>query len=137
AQNPFFEKYSTPHGTTPFNKIKTEHFEPAIKEGIRRQANEINAIANDLSTPTFENTVLAYEKSGQLLGHVTTVFGNLRGAETNEELQKLAREMSPLLNEHYNNIMLNEKLFERIKSVYEQREKTNLTAEQQHLVKET
>lgn len=137
AQNPFFEKYSTPHGTTPFNKIKTEHFEPAIKEGIRRQADEINAIANDLSTPTFENTVLAYEKSGQLLGHVTTVFGNLRGAETNEGLQKLAREMAPLLNEHYNNIMLNEKLFERIKSVYEQRERTNLTAEQQHLVKET
>ena len=134
AQNPFFEKYTTPYGTVPFDKIKTEHYEPAIREGIRRQANEIDAIVNNPEVPTFANTILAYEKSGELLDRVTTVFGNLRSAETNDDLQALAQEMMPLLSEHSNNISLNEKLFERVKTVYNKKEQLNLTPEQDKLL---
>ncbi|WP_455584578.1 M3 family metallopeptidase [Bacteroides sp.] len=134
AQNPFLEKYDTPHGTVPFDKIKTEHYEPAIREGIRRQMAEIDAIINNPEAATFVNTILAYEKSGELLERVSTVFGNLRSAETNDDLQALAQEMMPLLSEHSNNISLNEKLFERIKTVYNQKEKLNLTAEQRKLL---
>ena len=91
ASNPFFEKYSTPYGTVPFNLIKTEHYAPAIHEGIRRQNAEIDAIINNTATPTFENTIVPYEKSGELLQRVNTVFGNLLSAETSDELQELAR----------------------------------------------
>lgn len=134
AQNPFFEKYTTPYGTVPFDKIKTEHYEPAIREGIRQQAAEIDAIVNNPEAPTFANTILAYEKSGKLLDRVTTVFGNLRSAETNDDLQTLAQEMMPLLSEHSNNISLNEELFKRVKAVYNQKEQLNLTPEQTKLL---
>lgn len=134
AQNPFFEKYTTPYGTVPFDKIKTEHYEPAIREGIRQQAAEIDAIVNNPEAPTFANTILAYEKSGELLDRVTTVFGNLRSAETNDDLQTLAQEMMPLLSEHSNNINLNEELFKRVKAVYNQKEQLNLTPEQTKLL---
>lgn len=134
AQNPFFEKYTTPYGTVPFDKIKTEHYEPAIREGIRQQAAEIDAIVNNPEVPTFTNTILAYEKSGELLDRVTTVFGNLRSAETNDDLQTLAQEMMPLLSEHSNNINLNEELFKRVKAVYNQKEQLNLTPEQTKLL---
>ena len=100
ASNPFFEKYSTPYGTVPFNLIKTEHYAPAIHEGIRRQNAEIDAIINNTATPTFENTIVPYEKSGELLQRVNTVFGNLLSAETSDELQELAREIMPLMSEH-------------------------------------
>ena len=134
AQNPFFEKYTTPYGTVPFDKIKTEHYEPAIREGIRQQTAEIDAIVNNPEAPTFANTILAYEKSGELLDRVTTVFGNLRSAETNDDLQTLAQEMMPLLSEHSNNISLNEELFKRVKAVYNQKEQLNLTPEQTKLL---
>lgn len=134
AQNPFFEKYNTPHGTVPFDLIKTEHYEPAIREGIRLQVSEIDAIVNNPEAPTFANTILPYEKSGELLDRVTTVFGNLRSAETNDDLQALAQQMMPVLSEHANNISLNEKLFLRIKAVYDQKDKLNLTPEQGRLL---
>lgn len=134
--NPFFEKYDTPHGTTPFDKIKTEHYEPAIREGIRRQATEIDAITGNAEAPTFENTVMAYEQSGELLNRVTTVFGNLRSAETNDELQEIAQKMVPLLSEHSNNISLNEKLFERVKAVYDRKDELSLTREQEKLLED-
>ncbi len=123
-----------PYGTVPFDKIKTEHYEPAIREGIRQQAAEIDAIVNNPEVPTFANTILAYEKSGELLDRVTTVFGNLRSAETNDDLQTLAQEMMPLLSEHSNNISLNEELFKRVKAVYNQKEQLNLTPEQTKLL---
>lgn len=132
--NPFFEKYNTPHGTTPFDRIKTEHYEPAIREGIRRQAAEIDAITHNNQAPTFENTILAYEQSGELLSRVITVFGNLRSAETNDELQDIAQKMVPLLSEHSNNISLNEKLFERVKAVYDRKGELSLTGEQEKLL---
>ncbi|WP_321332829.1 M3 family metallopeptidase [uncultured Bacteroides sp.] len=136
AQNPFFEKYNTPHQTVPFDKIKIEHYEPAIREGISQQAAEINEIANSKEVPTFANTVLAYEKSGKLLERVTTVFENLSSAETNDDMQALAQKMMPLLSEHSNNISLNKKLFERIKVIYEQRDKLSLTVEQAKLLED-
>lgn len=134
AQNPFFEKYNTPHGTVPFDKIKTEHFEPAILEGIHRQTAEIDAIVDNPEAPTFANTLVAYETSGELLERVTTVFGNLQSAETNDDLQALAQKMMPLLSEHENNISLNEKLFQRIKAVYDQKDDLELTPEQMKLL---
>lgn len=136
AQNPFLEKYSAPHGTTPFDKIKTGDYEPAIREGIRLQNAEIDAIIDNPEAPTFDNTVLAYEKSGELLQRVNTVFGNLLSAETNDDLQELAKEIMPLMSEHENNISLNEKLFARIKTVYEQQDKEELNAEQAKLLEE-
>ena len=136
ASNPFFEKYSTPYGTVPFNLIKTEHYAPAIHEGIRRQNAEIDAIINNTATPTFENTIVPYEKSGELLQRVNTVFGNLLSAETSDELQELAREIMPLMSEHENNISLNEKLFARIKAVYELTDKNKLTPEQSKLLED-
>ena len=134
AQNPFFEKYSTPHGTVPFEKIKTEHYEPAIREGINRHNAEIDAITNNPEAATFANTVAAYEKSGELLNQVSTVFGNLLSAETNDDMQELAKSIMPLLSEHGNNITLNEKLFARIKAVYDQKDQANLTPEQSKLL---
>lgn len=134
AQNPFFEKYSTPHGTAPFDKIKTEHYEPAIREGIRQQATEVDEIANNPEAPTFANTIQAYETSGDLLDRAVAVFSNLLEAETSDAMQALAQEIMPLLSEHSNNISLNEKLFARVKAIYDQRSSLSLTPEQTKLL---
>lgn len=136
TRNPFFETYSTPHSTFPFNRIRTEHYEPAIREGISRQNAEIDAIIHNQAAPTFANTILAYEKSGELLHRVSTVFGNLLSAETNDDLQELAKVIMPLMSEHENNISLNEELFARIKAVYEQKDKESLSPEQAKLLED-
>lgn len=136
AQNPFFEKYTTPHGAIPFDKIKTGDYAPAIHEGIRRQNAEIDAIINNPEAPTFANTILAYEKSGEMLHRVNTVFGNLLSAETNDDLQELAKEIMPLMSEHENNISLNEKLFERIKTVHALQSEEQLNPEQTKLLED-
>lgn len=116
--NPFFETYDTPHGTVPFDKIRLEDYEPAILEGIKQGQAEVDAIIQNPEDPTFENTILPFERSGSLLSKVTTVMFNLMSAETSDELDELANRMQPLLSEHSNNIGLNEALFERIKKVY-------------------
>ncbi len=134
AQNPFFEKYNTPHQTAPFDKIKLEHYEPAMREGFKQHMDEINAIITNPEQPTFDNTIRPYEKAGKLLDRVTTVFFNLQSAETNDDMQALAQKMTPLLSEHSNNISLNEALFARVKSVYDNRSKFNLTPEQTKLL---
>ena len=136
SQNPFFETYSTLHGTVPFDKIKTGDYVPAVREGIRRQNAEIDAIIRNPEVPTFANTVLAYEKSGEMLHRVGTVFGNLLSAETNDDLQELAKEIMPMMSEHENNISLNEELFARIKAVYEQQDKETLNPEQHKLLED-
>lgn len=136
AQNPFFEKYTTPYGAIPFDKIKTGDYAPAIHEGIRRQNAEIDAIIDNPEAPTFANTILAYEKSGEMLHRVNTVFGNLLSAETNDDLQELAKEIMPLMSEHENNISLNEKLFERIKTVHAHQSEEQLTPEQAKLLED-
>lgn len=135
ANNPFFEEYNTPRGTVPFHKIKTAHFEPAIMEGIKQHEEEIEAITNNPDSPTFENTILAYEKSGKLLDKVLTVFFNLKSAETNDDIQALAQKIMPVLSEHSNNISLNEDLFKRVKEVYENQESFQLNQEQTQLLK--
>lgn len=136
AQNPFFEKYTTPHGVIPFDKIKIGDYAPAIHDGIRRQNAEIGAIIDNPEAPTFANTILAYEKSGEMLHRVNTVFGNLLSAETNDDLQELAKEIMPLMSEHENNISLNEKLFERIKTVHAHQSEEQLNPEQTKLLED-
>lgn len=131
AQNPFFEKFNTPHETMPFDRITPAYIEEALVEGVKRHEAEIDAIANSSATPDFNNTILALENAGSLLESVGTVFGNLQSAETNDELRALAKKMAPMLSDHQNNVSLNEKLFARIKSVYEN--SSALNAEQQRL----
>lgn len=137
AQNPFLTKYATPHETVPFDKIKTEHYEPAIKEGMKQQMAEVDAIVGNPEAPTFANTIVALEQSGKTLNKVGTVLGNLLGAETNDDLQAVAEKVMPLLSEHSNNINLNSKLFERVKAVYEQRDKLGLNQEDRKLLEDT
>lgn len=134
--NPFFETYKTPHGVPPFHLIKLEHFEPAIREGIKQQQAEIDALTANTEAPTFENTIEVFERSGRLLERATTVFENLLSAETNDEMQELAKTLMPLLSEHGNNISLNEALFKRVKVVYEQRESLHLSQEQHKLLED-
>ena len=136
-QNPFLKEYDTLHHTVPFHLIKTEHYEPAILKGIEDHDREIKAIINNPESPTFDNTIAALERSGSLLDRVTNVFGNMLSAETNDEMQAIAEKMMPLLSEHSNNITLNEKLFARIKDVYENTPKESLDNEQQMLLKKT
>lgn len=119
-KNPFFEKYGTPHETIPFHSISITDIEEAISEGIKNEEYEISAIANNPEAPTFENTIVAFERSGELLQQATTVMYNLLSAETNDELDALSQKMAPLLSDHNSNIMLNRQLFHRINSVWEQ-----------------
>lgn len=137
TQNPFFENIHTPHDTVPFDRIAVEHYAPAIRRGIECQNEEIDAIVNNPEPADFHNTILALEKSGQLLHRVEVVFDNLLSAETNDAMQELAKELMPLLSEHANNITLNERLFERVKTAYEQRNDEPLTAEQRKLTEDT
>ena len=136
-QNPFLTDYHTPHHTAPFHLIRTEHYEPAIRKGMEMQNYEVDAIANNPEAPTFANTIVALERSGELLDRVTTVFGNLLSAETSDELEALAEQMMPLLSEHSNNISLNEKLFTRIKTIYENKENESLENEDKMLLQKT
>jgi len=137
AQNPFFETFTTPHGTVPFDKIKIADYAPAIREGMRRQNLEIEAIVCNEAAPTFANTLIPYEKSGALLHCATTVFFNLLSAETCDEMQSIAQELAPQLSEHENNIRLNERLFARIRTVYQHRADELLTPEQNKLLEDT
>ena len=137
AANPLLSPYKTIHQTIPFDQIKTEHYVPAFEEAMKQHMNEINEIVNNPKAPTFENTIVTLDKAGSLLNKVSSPFFNLLGSETNDELQTIAQNMSPLLTEHSNSIRLNEKLFERVKAVYENRSKLKLTPEQSTLLKKT
>ncbi len=135
-ENPFFKEYDTPFQTPPFNDIKESHFLPAFLEGMKQQQSEISAIVNSKENPTFKNTIESLESSGSLLTKVSSVFYNLNSANTNEEIQKIAKEIAPLLSKHNDDIYLNAELFQRIKSVYENRKKWNLNTEQNRLLDE-
>ncbi len=130
ADNPLLAEFDTPFGAPPFDKIDNEHFLPAIEEAIRVHKLEIEAITDNPEPPTFENTIVAFDDAGELLGRVGAIFGGLRGAETNQRLQEIARETTPLLSAHSNDISMNPDLFQRIQSVYEQRMEIGLDAEQ-------
>ncbi len=135
--NPFLTAYHTPFETIPFHLIKTEHFEPAIEEGMKVHNQEVDAIIHCPDEPTFHNTIVTLEKSGSLLDRVSTVFGNLLSAETSDELEAIAERVMPRLSEHSNNISLNEKLFARIKQVYDETDKEALTPEERMLLQNT
>jgi peptidyl-dipeptidase Dcp len=130
TMNPFFQAYNTPFNVPPFDKIKNEHFKPAILEGINKHQAEIDAIANNMQPATFDNTILAMENAGELLSNVNTVFSNLNSANTNKEIQNIAKETAPNLSAHRDNIYLNEKLFARVKSLWNQKESLGLNLEQ-------
>lgn len=136
-QNPFLQDYNTLHHTTPFNQIKLEDYEPAIREGMRLEDEEIKAIVENPESPSFENTILALGEAGKVLDRVTTVLFNLMSAETCDALDEIAEKMMPELSEHSNNISLNEKLFARIKQVYLQKDKVNLSPEERALLDKT
>lgn len=137
AVNPFFTEYATPFGVPPFDEIKLEHYKPAFLKGMEEQAKEIDAIINARSMPDFENTIVALDQSGQLLRRVSAVFYGLNSANTSDEMQALSKELSPLLSKHSDDISLNPRLFERVKQVYDNKEKFNLDKEQTKLLEET
>ncbi len=132
--NPLLADFNTPFGAPPFDKIQNEHFMPAYVEAIKVNTAEIEAIVNNSETPNFDNTIVAYDNSGELLGRIGSIFGGLNGANTNPGLQEIAKESTPMLSAHRNSIRFNEKLFDRIKTVYEQRNELSLDREQMRLV---
>lgn len=134
AQNPFNGKFKTPHETAPFGKIKFEHYEPAFMEAMKQHNQEIDAIVNNPKPATFENTIVALEVAGSQFSRVGGVFYNLTGSESNDEMMALSSKLSPIMSAHSNNINLNEKLFARVKAVYEQREQLKLTGEDAKLL---
>ena len=132
--NPLLATYDTPYNVPPFDKIENKHFKPAILEGIRLHQKEIDAISGSTEKPTFANTIEALEQSGELLNSITTIFYNLNSAHTNDTLQTLAQELAPELSRHNDNIYLNEKLFARVKEVWDDQLEYKLNAEQAKLL---
>ena len=134
--NPFYETYSAPFGVPPFDKIENKHYLPAIKEGISQHNKDIDQIVNNPAAPDFANTIEALDKSGELLGRVTTVFFNVKEANTNDSIDKIAEVAAPLLSQHADAVNLNEKLFARVQAVENQKDKLNLNREQIRLLEE-
>lgn len=132
--NPFFKEYATPFQVPPFNEIKLEHYIPAVDAGIADQMAEIKAITDNKEEPNFNNTILAFDQSGLLLNQVGNVFFNINSANTDDKMQELARQITPKLSAHRDNIALNKELFARIKSVYDRRNDLNLNADQLRVV---
>ncbi len=134
AGNPFLEDWDTPYGVPPFSRIENGHYMPAIKKGILDRRAEIDAIVENPEAPTFENTVLAMETAGRLLNKVARTFGNITGTETNDELRALETQIYPMLTRESNAINFNEKLYERVKAVYDQRESLDLGEQEARLL---
>jgi len=134
ASNPFAKVSALPFHYPAFDKIKSEHFKPAFDAGMREQLREVAGIAANKAAPTFENTIVAMERSGQLLARVSVIFSNLQGANTNDALDAIDREMSPKLAAHHDAIFMNDQLWQRVKAVYDKRDNLKLDAESKHLV---
>lgn len=134
--NPLLVEWDTPYGIPPFEQVKPEHYIPAYKAAMVAELAEIDAIVNNTEEPTFENTIEAYTNSGELLGNVSAVFSSANGVKSNPELQAIAKELSPLQSAHSSAIRLNDKLFQRIKAVYEKRNEMNLNPQQMRVVEE-
>ena len=136
TDNPFLTEFQTPYGTPDFNRIKVEHYEPAFLKGIEQQNQEIKAIVENAEAPTFENTIVALDNSGEILARVSGVFFALTEADTNDELMALEAKIAPMLSEHSDNIFLNQDLYKRVASVHAQEEagKIKLTTEQHYLL---
>ncbi|OSY87618.1 dipeptidyl carboxypeptidase II [Tenacibaculum holothuriorum] len=136
VENPLLVKSSLDYGAPDFTKIKNEHFMPAILEGMKVQNETIQKIVDSKDAPTFENTIVALEESSKTLDNVTAVFYGLAGAHTNDEIKEIQKELAPKFSKHSDDILLNTKLFARIKQVYDNLESLQLDAESAHLVKE-
>jgi peptidyl-dipeptidase Dcp len=134
--NPLLRPYNTPFEVPPFDLVKPEHYLPAIKEAIKIQEEEIEVIVSQTKKPDFKNTIEAFENSGVLLGEISSLFFNMNSSNTSEEIQQVAREITPLLSAHSDNIMLNPALYERVKAVYARTEKLKLSPEQGKLLEE-
>jgi len=132
--NPFFTEWTTPYGVPPFDLITVDDYMPAYEEGMKRHEDEIQAIVNNQDSPTFENTIVAMDQSGEFLTRVNNVFENLNETNTSPEMQKIAKEMAPKLSAHNDNIWLNEKLFDRVKSVNNNQQQFNLNTEDSMLL---
>ena len=137
ASNPFFKPYDTYFGIPDFSKIKPEHYLPAFKAGIAQHKAEIQAIIDNPDAPTFANTIEAMEFSGELTSKVASVFYNLTGADTNEQLQAISKEVSPMLSAAGDDVLLNDALFQKVKAVYDQRDSLNLNVAQAKLLQDT
>ena len=137
ASNPFFEEWTTPFGMPPFERIRPEHYRPAFKAGIAERTKEVDAIASNPAAPTFANTVEALEGGGLALAKVNDVFSTLTGAETTDALQAISKEIAPMLSALRDDVLLNEKLFARVKAVWETRGALTLSVEQGKLLEET
>ncbi len=136
-QNPLLNQPQTPFGAPAFDQVQLKHYLPAFKEAIRLNQEEIDAIVNNEEAPTFENTIVALDRSGIVLDRVCGVFYNVLEADGNEQMDAIANEVAPILSDFQNGILLNEGLFSRIKAVYDQRESLNLNPEQLRLLTET
>jgi peptidyl-dipeptidase Dcp len=136
-ENPFLVTPNTPFQTPPFDRIQIGHYLPAVQEGIKRNQAEIDAIVNNPMAATFENTIVAFDMSGELLGNVNSVFYSLLGTMNSPQMQDLANQLSPLLSAHNDNIALNAKLFARVKAVYDRRAKLKLSGVQLYLLENT
>ncbi len=132
--NPLLENFNTPFDSAPFSKIKNKDYKPAFEQAIKEAKAEIDAITSNPEAPTFQNTIEAMELSGEKLGPISSIFFNLNSAETNDEIQQIAQDISPLLSEFGNDVRLNQALFERIKVVYNQKDKVILNPEQAYLL---
>ncbi len=137
TDNPLLQPFNTPHNTPPYDKIKVEHFMPAIAEGMVRGRKDIETIIKNPAKPTFDNTIVALERAGELLSKVTPILFHLNGAETTDAIQQVVKEASPLLTEYGNDISLNQKLFARVKAVWEQRSSLKLDKESEMLLEKT
>jgi len=135
--NPFMQEWNTPYGVPPFDKIKTEHYLPAFEEGMRQQNEIIDNIVNNSEEPTFGNTIIPLEYSDELLNKVSSVFFNLLECCNSDEMEALSDTIMPLYTKHSDDIMLNDKLFQRVKAVYKNKDKENLNPEQLRLLEET
>lgn len=133
-ENPLLATWDTPYGAPPFNLIKNDHFKPALQEAMRIHQGEIDAIANSHALPDFKNTIVALEDSGTLLNRIYTLFNNLNSAETNEQLQLVAQDIAPEITRHYDNIYMNEKLFARVKQVWDKQIDLKLNTEDAKLL---
>lgn len=134
--NPFLSEFETPYGTPDFDRIKVEHYEPAFLKGIEQQNEEIKAIVENPEEPSFENTIVALDNSGEILARVSGVFFALTEADTNDEMMALEAKIAPMLSEHSDNIFLNQDLYKRVAAVHAQEEagKIQLTTEQHYLL---
>lgn len=136
-KNPLLEEWDTPFGIAPFEKIKVEHYKPAIMKGLEEHSSEIQAIIDNPEAPTFENTILALDNAGGLLFKVYAVFENETSINSTPEIMDVETEIAPVLSAHFDEISMNEKLFNRVKAVYDNRENMNLEPDQMRLLVET